>query len=127
MLDDVIKIQKAHLPRETTQYPFHKPLECSTFIAEPERHHRELIKATRYCEYCLWSILLFTFNLPVTTCKMERAKPTCPGQGVNGIIYGREWVRVLHCGRIEPAIIHPETDGPILFMDQANWGCPWAG
>jgi len=37
-----------------------------------------------------------------------------------------EWARVLYCGRIEPAIIHTKTGGPILFTNQDKWGCPRA-
>lgn len=44
--DDVIKIQRAHIARETTQYPFQKLHKCCRYIAEPERHQGELITAT---------------------------------------------------------------------------------
>ena len=44
--DDVIKIQRAQLPRATTQCPFQKLHKCCRYIAEPERHQGKLIKAT---------------------------------------------------------------------------------
>ena len=76
-----------HSNTHLTQYPFHEPLKRSRCIAEPERHHSEWLKATSCGECCLWWIVCFYFNLPVTTCRTEHAKPAWTGQGIDGIIY----------------------------------------
>ena len=108
MYDDVVEVQKTHLPRKILSTCSISRSNVAGALQSPKGI---TVNWPHSCgECCLRFILYIEVDLSVTTCKIERAKTTRTRQGINGIVYAWKRIGVLHSSSIEHSVMYTETD-----------------
>ncbi|XP_003382007.1 conserved hypothetical protein [Trichinella spiralis] len=67
-------------PVQSAEDGLHQTLERCWCIAEPKRHHSELIQPERGSECCLPFVFVRYFELPVSTRHVQCGEPCCSAE-----------------------------------------------
>ena len=120
--DDIVQVEKAGFPVESSQDSIHEVGEGSRSVAEAKRYLIEFKKlAAAYMEGRRLLILLLYGDLPVPAFQVEGGEPASTMQRVEEVVDAGNGVSVLYGGRIELPEVDAEPETTVLLFHHDYW------
>ena len=101
-----------------SQNVVHERLECRQGVAQPERHHQELIQAVVGAERRLVDVPRTHEHLMVLGAKVQLGEEACPVELVQQLVHHWDRERVLDSEGVQCAVVDAETLGPVGLHDE---------
>ena len=120
--NDIVQVEEAGFPVESSQDSIHEAGEGSRSVAEAKRYLIEFKKlGAARPEGRLFLILLLYGDLPVPAFQVEVGEPASTMQSVEEVIDAENGVSVLSGGRIEPPEVDAEPETTVLLFHHDYW------
>ena len=107
--EDVIEKHKDEPAEEDAQNVVHERLERRWGIAQPERHHKELVEAVMCAERRLGDVVGVHADLVVARTKVQLGEEPGTVQLVQQLVDHRDRVRILDGDGVEGSVVDAEA------------------
>ncbi|XP_021317213.1 uncharacterized protein LOC110435676 [Sorghum bicolor] len=118
--ENIIKKYQDEAAEERPEHVIHQGLERRRGVAQPERHHQELVEAVVGAERRLVHILRPHPHLVVPGPKVELGEELGAVELVEELVNHRDRKSVLDGERIERPVVDAETPRPVRLLDEEN-------
>ena len=120
--DDIVEVEEASFPVESSQESIHEAGEGGRSVAEAKRYLIKLEKLAAACtEGSLLFILLLFGDLPIPAFQVEGGEPASTMQSVEEVVDAGNEVGVLDCGCIELPEVDAEPETAVLVFHHDYW------